>query len=312
VEHRIVSLIASATEIVAGLGKTAELVACSHECDYPAEVKQLPVVTRPRINVHATSREIDDEVRACVANALSVYDIEEEAIDQLHPTVIITQSQCEVCAVNLKEVELAVGRMVQSKPKVVSLEPMKLSDVWEDIRAVASALGIAEAGNRLVVDLKTRLENIASTARKDVRGAPRVLCIEWLDPIMTAGNWVPELVQIAGGIPIAATIGEHSPTLEWEDVIAADPDIIAVMPCGFDMSRTWQEMNLLTDRPGWSELQAVKNGNVFVTDGNQYFNRPGPRVVESAEILLEILNPSCQRKDQLRSGWKKFDGSDTL
>jgi iron complex transport system substrate-binding protein len=300
--HRIVSLIASATEIVAALGLEDALVGVSHECDYPPTVRQLPACSEPKIDVNGSSREIDDRVKAVLKDAMSVYRVHTDTLEQLEPTLIITQTQCEVCAVSLKDVEAAVCDLVRSQPAVVALEPNCLNDVWSDIRYVAKAAGIEQAGEELVATLQRRLEEISAQTAV-IASPPRIACIEWIDPLMAAGNWVPELVELAGGSDCLGVAGEHSGYITWDDLVQADPDVIAVMPCGFDIPRTEQEMSALTARPGWSDLRAVQKGQVYLTDGNQYFNRPGPRLVESAEILAEILHPGQFDFGHAGVGW---------
>ncbi len=288
-EHRIVSLIASATEIVSALGFQDSLVGRSHECDFPPEVEHLTVCSEPRIDVTGTSLEIDQAVRRTVREALSVYSVFRHELERLQPTHIITQTQCDVCAVNLRDVEAAVCDMVGSRPTIVSLEPMCLADIRTDIERVAESLDAAESAQKLIESLQSRLDDVRRRVPEATQ-RPRVFCLEWLEPIMSAGNWVPELVEIAGGEPILCEAGKHSPFVTWDDLLDADPNVIAIMPCGFDMERTKQELHLLTDDPHWSQLRAVQNGRVYLTDGNQFFNRPGPRVVESAEILFELLH----------------------
>ena len=306
-EPRIVSLIASATEIVCALGFEEFMVGRSHECDYPPSVEKLPVCSSSKVDVDGSSRAIDDQVRAIVADALSVYRVDAALLDDLAPTVIITQTQCEVCAVSLKDVEQAVCELVASEPKIVSLEPMDLGDVFTDIRTVAAALGRPERAGRLNAGLTARLDAIRE--RSSGLGArPVVACIEWIDPLMHAENWVPELVEIAGGRVMLGEAGRHSGYFEFERMVEADPDVIAVMPCGFDIPRTAAEMPPLAAQPGWSELSAVRNDRVFLTDGNQYFNRPGPRVVESAEILAELLHPEVFDFGHRGSGWTEWVG----
>lgn len=306
-EPRIISLIASATEIVCALGFEESMVGRSHECDYPRSVEKLPVCSSSKADVDGSSRAIDDQVRAIVADALSVYRVDAALLDDLAPTVIITQTQCEVCAVSLKDVEQAVCELVASEPKIVSLEPMDLGDVFKDIRTVAAALGRPERAERLNAGLTARLDAIRE--RSSGLGArPVVACIEWIDPLMHAENWVPELVEIAGGTVMVGEPGRHSGYFEFERMIEADPDVIAVMPCGFDIPRTAAEMPPLAAQPGWSELSAVRNDRVFLTDGNQYFNRPGPRVVESAEILAELLHPEVFDFGHCGSGWTEWVG----
>lgn len=305
--HRIVSLIASATEIVAALGLEDQLVGRSHECDYPPSVLQLPMCSEPRIDVHGTSREIDDRVKAVLRDteAVSVYRVFAEELERLAPTVILTQTQCEVCAVSLKDVEAAVCDLVSSQPKIVPLEPMALADVWKDIRAVADAVDVPERAATLIADCQRRLAEISERV-KQIPTRPRVACLEWIDPLMAAGNWVPELVEIAGGENLFGQAGLHSPWMTWEELKESDPDVIAILPCGFDIPRTLSELNPLIEQAGWNELSAVKNHRVFVTDGNQYFNRPGPRLVESAEILTELLHPETFDFGHEGIGWIRY------
>ena len=306
-EPRIVSLIASATEIVCALGFEESMVGRSHECDYPPSVEKLPVCSSSKVDVDGSSRAIGDQVRAIVADALSVYRVDARLLDEVAPTVIVTQTQCEVCAVSLKDVEQAVCELVASEPKIVSLEPMDLGDVFEDIRTVAGALGRPERAERLNAGLTARLDAIRERTRQ-LGNRPLVACIEWIDPLMHAENWVPELVEIAGGRVMLGEAGRHSGYFEFEQMMEADPDVIAVMPCGFDIPRTAAEMPPLAARPGWAELSAVRNGRVFLTDGNQYFNRPGPRIVESAEILAELLHPEVFDFGHRGSGWTEWIG----
>ena len=300
--HRIVSLIASATEIVCGLGYEAELVGRSHECDYPSSVSRLPTCSSSKVELGAVSHAIDDQVRTIVSEGLSVYRVDPDLLNRLAPTVVITQTQCEVCAVSLKDVEEAVCELVTSEPEIVSLEPMSLSDVWADIRKVASALGNAGRGDHLVSHLTDRLQAIRARA-ESARTRPSIACIEWIDPLMSAANWMPELVSCAGGTNLFGEPGKHSGYFDFEKLAAADPDVLAILPCGFDIDRTCLEMPPLVNHPEWPQLTAVRNGRVFITDGNQYFNRPGPRVVESAEILAEILHPELFDFGHQGSGW---------
>ena len=305
--HRIVSLIASATEIVCALGFEEQLVGRSHECDHPPAVDRLPICSSSKVEIGAIGRTIDDQVRAIVADGLSVYRVDADLLDRLAPTVVVTQTQCEVCAVSLKDVEAAVCEMVGSRPRIVSLEPMSLPDIWKDIRTVASALGAPERGDQLVTRLVDRLDAVQARSASG-RTRPSIACIEWIDPLMGAGNWVPELVDRAGGTDLLGKAGEHSDGLTIEQLAAADPDVIAIMPCGFDIERSCREMTPLVTHPLWPRLSAVENRRVVMTDGNQYFNRPGPRVVESAEILAEILNPEGCDFGHRGRGWNYWTG----
>ena len=306
-EPRIISLIASATEIVCALGFEDSMVGRSHECDFPPSVEGLPVCSSSKVDVDGSSRAIDDQVRSIVAEALSVYRVDGRLLDELAPTVIVTQTQCEVCAVSLKDVERAVCELVSSAPRIVSLAPMDLGDVFDDIRTVAAALGRPERAERLNAELAERLDAIRERSSR-LAERPTIACIEWIDPLMHAENWVPALVEIAGGRVMLGEAGRHSGYFEFEQMMEADPDVIAVMPCGFDIPRTAAEMAPLAAYPGWADLSAVRNGRVFLTDGNQYFNRPGPRVVESAEILAELLHPGVFDFGHRGSGWTKWIG----
>jgi len=296
---RIVSLIASATEIVDALGQLPHLVGRSHECDYPEAVKALPVCTRPRVPVDSSSQEIDRAVKEAVRTSISIYDVFEDVIERLAPTHILTQIQCEVCAVSLRDVEAALARGMRGQPQIVSLQPDSLAGIWEDIKRVARALEIPERGEAVVRELRARMQGWAGESP-----APRVACIEWIEPLMAAGNWTPELIALAGGSDLFGTAGAHSPWMSWEQLAAADPDVIVVAPCGFDLERTGKEMYWLTGRAGWRNLRAVRNGRVCLADGNQYFNRPGPRVVETLECLIEMLHPE-ERPARLRGqAWR--------
>ena len=306
-EPRIVSLIASATEIVSALGFEDSMVGRSHECDYPPSVEGLPTCSSSKVDVDGSSRAIDDQVRSIVAEALSVYRVDARLLDELAPTVIVTQTQCEVCAVSLKDVERAVCELVSSAPGIVSLAPMDLGDVFDDISTVAAALGRPERAERLTAGLTARLDAIRERSSQ-LAERPAIACIEWIDPLMHAENWVPELVEIAGGTVMLGEAGRHSGYFEFDRMIEADPDVIAIMPCGFDIPRAEAEMPPLAAHPGWPDLSAVRSGRVFLTDGNQYFNRPGPRVVESAEILAELLHPEVFDFGHRGSGWTEWIG----
>lgn len=301
---RILSLIASATEIVASLGMEDQLVGRSHECDYPPSVGRLPVCTAPRFKVEGTSKEIDERVKSLLRDATSVYSVDENMLRQLKPDVIVTQIQCEVCAVSQKDVETALCSWLDNRPTIVSLEPNNLADVWTDIQRVADALNIPSKGKEVIAQLQGRMADIERKARA-VSHRPTVACLEWLDPLMAAGNWMPELVEMAGGVNLFGEAGKHSPWMTWEQLKERDPDIILALPCGFDLERTRTEMTPLTQRADWNDLRAVRSGKVYLTDGNQFFNRPGPRLVESLEILAEIFHPDLFRFGHEGTGWER-------
>jgi iron complex transport system substrate-binding protein len=303
--HRIVSLIASATEIVCALGFESQLVGRSHECDYPPSVKSLPQLTSPKFKVEGSSLEIDQRVKSIVEEALSVYRVDPTMLEGLEPTHIITQSQCEVCAVSLKDVEAAVCQLTSSQPVIVSLEPNSLADVWADIMRVGEALSTSDRAEQLIDELQGRMDDIVQrTHWVDVN--PTVAYVEWIDPLMAGGNWMPELISMAGGVNLFGEAGKHSPWMTWDELVAKDPDIIFVSPCGFDIQRTLEEMHILSDKPEWKSLKSVNESRVFVADGNQYFNRPGPRLAESLEILAEIIHPNLFHFGHEGSGWVRY------
>jgi iron complex transport system substrate-binding protein len=302
---RVVSLIASATEIICALGFEEGLVGRSHECDYPPWVRRLPVCTGPKFNVEGTSAEIDRDVKALLRESLSVYRVDAERLRELEPDVIVTQAQCEVCAVSLRDVERAVCSWLSACPNLVSLVPNRLADVWEDIWRVADVLDARDRGDDLIRRLRSRIEAIAAKARA-LPDRPTVACVEWIDPLMAAGNWTPELVELAGGVNLFGAAGKHAPWMTWEQLVERDPDLILVLPCGFDIPRSRRDLHFLTGRPEWPRLRAVRGGRVVLADGNQFFNRPGPRLVESLEILAEVLHPGAFAFGHEGTGWQRL------
>ncbi|HCK52107.1 MAG TPA: cobalamin-binding protein [Planctomycetaceae bacterium] len=303
--HRIVSLLPSATEIVAALGGLDQLVGRSHECDHPAGVERLPSCCHPTINIDAPGAEIDRAVKHQLAQAISIFQVDHDLLGRLQPTLILTQDQCEVCAVNLADVESALELTIGVSTQVVSLAPANLADVWKTIETVGQAMGEGDEATMVIHRLESRLLELASAVTPDrASGRPKVACIEWIDPLMVAGNWVPELVELAGGVDVLGTAGRHSPWITWADLAVADADVIVLMPCGFDIERTRSELASVITRSEWQQLRAVSEGQVFITDGHQFFNRPGPRLVESAEILAEILHPGRCDSGHHPDGWQ--------
>jgi iron complex transport system substrate-binding protein len=305
--HRIVSLLPSATEIVCALGFESEIVARSHECDHPSSVVRLPALTGPKFDPEGTSAEINDRVSKIVGEALSVYRVDAAQLRALAPDVIVTQSQCDVCAVSMRDVEEAVAQWVGgAQPRIVSLAPYRLRDILADMERVAAALGAPERGEELAHRLSQRMKAIEERAGRAQR-RPGVACIEWIDPLMAAGNWMPELVEMAGGRSLFGEAGVHSSWMKLEELLARPEqvDVIVMMPCGFDLERTARESSLLMKNPEWTRLKAVRDGRVCVADGNQFFNRPGPRIVESLEILAEIVHPELFRPVHEGSGWRR-------
>jgi iron complex transport system substrate-binding protein len=302
---RIVSLIASSTEIVSALGFADCIVACSHECDFPETVNNLPRVTRAKLRTDVPSIEIDRQVKDILRAGLSVYAVDADRLRELKPDVIVTQDHCEVCAVSTKDLEAAACDVLGPHVKVVSLRPNSLADIWADIRRVADALENPGRGDRLVASLQARLADISNQTRK-FGERPRVAFIEWVEPLMAGGNWVPELIRMAHADDLLGKPGEHSDWIEFDQLREADPDLILVAPCGFDLARTVEEMPALVAKPGFNEMRAVQNGRVYVADGNAFFNRPGPRLVESFEILAEVLYDGKVDYGHRGKNWQRY------
>lgn len=286
---RIVSLIASATEIVHALGAGNSQVGRSHECDWPPSVHSLPSLTRAKFKVEGSSREIDARVKELAKDGLAVYEVDAARLEALAPDVILTQDQCEVCAVSLADVERAVCEWTGRETSVVSLRPHTLDSLLGDIVRVGQAIGRPVDGDRVAQRMRARLEGIADAVKGQER--PKLAFIEWIDPPMSGGHWMPEIISIAGGTSLFGETGANSPWISWEAVAEADPDVIVVGPCGFDLATCEREMGVLGGNDIWRSLRAVREGSVWIADGNAYFNRPGPRIVESTEILAEILHP---------------------
>ncbi|MBI4125342.1 MAG: cobalamin-binding protein [Deltaproteobacteria bacterium] len=288
---RIASLIASATEIVAALGKTEQLVGISHECDWPPEAVQgRPVLTRPKLDVTRSSLDIHRDVQKIVERGLGVYEIDVEKLKKARPDVIVTQDQCEVCAVTFDDVVKAARQCLQSDAKIVTLHPDSLEDIFKDILKVGKALQVVSKAQKLVKEINDKMGKVAQKA-KDLKPKPKVICLEWLNPLMAAGNWMPEMVAMAGGINGITKQGDHTKVMEWDELKAYDPDLVLVMPCGFKIEQSLKESATLKNLPG----------KVFVIDGNAYMNRPGPRILESLYILAGLFWPDLF-KDYLPKG----------
>ena len=300
---RIISLISSATEIVNSLQCTDNLVGISHECDYPASIKGLQVCSEPRFDVNGKSIEIDQNIKSLLQNALSIYRVREDMIRKLNPDIIITQSQCDVCAVNIKDVRIAIEQAIGINPEIISLSPTCLEDVWNDILELGIALEKESIAKIIVKNIKN---DISIISKKNKNKDPvSIGCIEWIEPLMFAGNWVPEIVQIAGGKSLFGVAGKHSNWSKYEELYQCDPDKIIFMPCGYDMSKTKVELSNLIHDVKWKNLKAVKTDEVYITDGNQYFNRPGPRLLDSIKIMDDIINNSNVYNFK-NHGWRRL------
>ncbi|AMA07827.1 cobalamin-binding protein [Picosynechococcus sp. PCC 73109] len=301
--YRIVSLLPSATEILDCLGLTPDVVGRSHECDYPPEIGDRPVCTAARLDSERPSGEIDQEVLALLQGALGIYEVKLDVLQALQPTHIVTQDQCDVCAVTLADVQKAIAQLSDHPPQLISLQPNTLADVYQDIRRVAQQFN--RDPQPVLQDLQQRVQACQKRG-KTLAKRPRVAAIEWIDPLMGGGNWLPELIELAGSENILGKPGKHSPYISWETLLASDPDVVVVMPCGFDLERTRQEMLAnLELHPEWKQLRAVQNDQLFICDGNAYFNRPGPRLVDSLEILTEILQSTGDRLYP-KTAWQKL------
>jgi len=297
---RIVSLLPAATEIVCALGAQAELVGVSHECDYPPAVAGRPVLTASRVGHPADSGgQIDYDVRDVLKRALTIYTIDEPALAAARPDVIITQDLCAVCAVSLDDVIDVTRQLTNPEVRIVSLQPTTLSDVWGDIRTVAAAIGRERESVALLAHLDERVEEVRRRCKRwlsrSASPAPRVLTLEWIDPAMVGGTWMPELVTIAGGQPLVTRPGEKSPTMTSDQLARLDPapEIVLVKPCGFTIPRIVKDADWLSGLLAGMPWSAVRERRVFIADGNAYFNRPGPRLVDSLEILAACIHPNA-------------------
>lgn len=297
---RIVSLLPSATEIVCELGLGTSLVGVTHECDYPASVRSLPKVTRTLIPTDASSREIDSLVRDRLKTQRALYTLERQVLDELKPELIVTQALCDVCAVAEAEVNEAVCQL-PGHPKVVNLEPMRLSEVLACLRLVGEAAGVNECANNVVNRLQARIDVVENRSR-NLASRPTVVQLEWINPPFCAGHWSPELVRMAGGIELVGREFQPSRTTAWEEIVNANPDVMIIACCGFDVQRTIQDLPILARYPGFWDLKCVDTNQIHLIDGSAYFNRPGPRLIDSLEILAHTLHP---RQHPLPAGLPK-------
>ncbi|MFL6196713.1 MAG: cobalamin-binding protein [Thermoanaerobaculia bacterium] len=285
---RIISLVPNGTEILFALGAGEQVVGVSHECDYPAEARTRPVLTGSALTPGMSAAEVDAAVSAQVAGGLSLYTLDEARIEELAPDVIVTQQLCPVCAVSTEQVDGAV-RPLPRCPDLVSLDPRTIADVFADIRRVGEVTGRQAEAEALLAGLEERLAAVRAAVAGEPR--PRVLALEWLDPPFAGGHWVPEMIALAGGADVFGEPGGHSARLTWEQVAAADPDAIVVMPCGYDEAGAGEQIATIAGRPEWASLRAVRAGRVHPVDANGCFSRPGPRLVDGIERLAALLHP---------------------
>ena len=304
---RIVSLLPGATELVCALGAQRELVGRSHECDWPAEVRQLPALTAPTFDSAASSAQIDADVRRLMGERKPLYRVDVQRLLQLKPDVLITQVHCDVCAPGPEDIARDAPSDSTSMPRMISMQASTVDGIFEDLCRVANAINRARECEELVHGIQ---EELNETSRRVMYlDRPTIACIEWIDPIFIMANWTPKLVEIAGGVPLLGQSGVHSAAMNWDQVRNANPQFILVAPCGFDIARTKREMHILAAQPGWTDLTAVRNGRVFIADGNRYFNRAGPSLFDSAQILAQILHPQEFPPTHRGAAWENYAGA---
>ena len=304
---RIVSLLPSATEIAVALGLGDNLVGRSHECDFPASVTALPVCTSTRLEKGLRSLEIDERVREIVTQGLSLYEVDADLLRGLNPDLILTQTQCAVCAVTPDDLQACLADWMGEAPTLISTAPDRLGDVWADLRAVGTRVGRSNEAESVIAELLDRLTQLGHRMQSD-KAPPRIAAIEWFDPLMIAGNWVPELVTLAGGEMLFAEPGDHSDFLDWDQLVAADPDLLILMPCGYQIPQSLADIEAVSGHPRWTAMRAVQSGHVYVADGHHFFNRPGPRLVESAEIIAEIIEDWRGCGQSPSPHWLRYSG----
>lgn len=288
----ICSLVPGATEVVAALGLQDHLVGISHECDVPHGMAHVPVMVRGRIDSQTlSSSQIDAQVGALLSTGTSLYELDEPSLLAARPDLLIMQDLCDVCAVTPTQVA-RVLQTLSPAPRLVTLNPHRLNDVLRDIETLGAAMEREEAGRQLAAALRRRLDAVRTTVAVESRDV-RVACLEWLSPLYSAGHWVPDMVEAAGGTDAVAAAGIPSQKIEWEQLAASAPDVIVLMPCGFTVARTKTELAAVTEHPAWKSLPAVQRGEVYLVDAISYFSRPGPRLVDGVEQLSAILHPAC-------------------
>lgn len=306
---RIVSLLPAATEWVCTFGREDELVGRSHECDYPESIQDLPVVTEATYESEGDSAAIDAAVQGQLQDGLSLYDVDLERLRALEPDLVVTQDQCEVCAVSLPELEAQLGDWGGRTPELVSMRPQTLKEVMDEALRLARAMEALDDAMEALANLETGLrvlrDKIGVDRSTNPQSLPSVACVEWMEPLMVAGHWMPDVVEMAGGRAVLGTSGEPTRAVEWADLRDADPDVLAVMPCGFTIEETRRDLHYLTDQPGWEELTAVQNHKVALFDGNAYFNRPGPRLYRAIELLASVLYPEQARPTPAITAWEQ-------
>lgn len=277
----------------------------SHECDYPESITNLPVLTSSKISISdKDNADIHQSVMQLLRNALSIYEVDEKKLIEISPDIILTQDHCEVCAVSSSDLTDSVRKALGKSAEIISTSPVNLETVFESFEHIARKLGCSQKGIELVRNIQGRFDEIHGKIKHKPK--PDVVALEWIDPLMSGGNWMPEMIEIAGGRSHLAQAGKHSPTISWKQILKTDPDILLMVPCGYSIKKTFKEMNTLTQIKSWGSLSAVQKNQVYILDGNHYFNRPGPRIKESVEILARIFHPSIFKYVTTDTGWVRF------
>ena len=299
---RIVSLLPASTEILAEMGMAEQMVGRSHECDYPSEIREFPILTRPKTDMGETSEEIDQTVQYYVRRGLSIYEVNTRRLKELNPDIIITQDHCEVCAVPYKTISSAVKNFLGNEEVTIfTYAPKSLKMVYEGIEKIGNAVQARKAAHELRQKLEEQLSAIHSKAIQNRK--PTTILLEWINPVLGSGSWLPELIQVAGGEPVQAVSGGNAPKIGWRSLLKSNPEKLIISPCGYDLETARKEALKLDQNPVFHQLKAVRNGEVYVVDGNRYINRPGPRLVDSARILAEIIHPELFESSRKIDAW---------
>ncbi len=296
---RIVSFLPSATETLYELGAGSQIVGVTHECKFPPQARKKPQIIRSSFDPgQMTARDIDNKVVELLRTGKDIYVVDENALKRVNPDLIVAQGLCEVCSPFTREINRAVN-ILGGQPDVLILDPHDLDDILVSIMDVAEKIGKVSEGRKIVASLQRRIDIVRSMK---IKFRPNVLCVEWIEPLFTAGHWVPQMVEYAGGINGLSSVGEPSRRMDIEEALQLDPDILVVMPCGFDIERTLKELPGLMDNEKWKSLQAVKKGEVFAVNANAYFSKPGPRTVIGLEIMAKILHPEASQHIRVPKG----------
>ncbi|MFL6479979.1 MAG: cobalamin-binding protein [Nitrososphaera sp.] len=304
---RIVSFLPSATEMLYNLGAGSQIVGVTHECKYPSQARKKPQVIHPSFDPSKmTGRDIDNKIVELLQSGKDIYVVDEDILKRVHPDLIVAQGLCEVCSPFTKEINRAVHLLEDRRPDVLILDPHNLDDILENISDLAEKISRVMEGRKILSTLRKRIDTVHNMK---IKTKPKVLCLEWIDPIFSGGHWIPQMVEYAGGINGISSVGERSCRMDIDEAVQLDPDTIVLMPCGFDIKQTLKELSILARNEKWTSLRAVKNGNVYAVNANAYFSKPGPRIVVGLEILAKILHPEASQEINVpRGSYKKVGG----